>query len=102
MMFAVPLMCWECRYTLLLTRVHPNHCYTVSWISYLTGSNEALYIHPRELELSMKARMCDPGPNCWMLRYIDVANIRNYSKLSMKPPHNSGGTYQNHVRTLLL
>ena len=58
MMFTDSLMCWECRETLLLMRVHPNHDYTVLWSSSLNRSNESLYIHPRALELSMKARMC--------------------------------------------
>ena len=68
MMFAKALMCWECRYTSLLMRVQTNHRDTVLWISYLTGLNEALYIHPRELELSVKARMCNNGTSCWMSR----------------------------------
>ena len=52
-----PLMCWKCRYTSLLIRVHTNHCDTMSWSSSLTGSDEDLYIHTRALELSAIARM---------------------------------------------
>ena len=57
MMLLVPLMCWEYRDTLLLTRLHLSHRSTVSWVSSLTGSNEAFCIHPRALKLSVKARM---------------------------------------------
>ena len=54
-------MCWECSYTSLLMRFQPNHHATMLQSSSLMGSNEALYIHPRGLELSAKARMCVPG-----------------------------------------
>ena len=66
MMFLVPLMCWEYMDTLFMTRVHPNHRGNVSWDFSSTGSHESLCIHPRALELSVKYRMWDPCPNCWM------------------------------------
>ena len=66
-MFSVTLICWEYRDTSLLTRVHPNHRAIVSWGFSLTGLNEYLLIHPRSFELSVKARMWDPCPSCWMV-----------------------------------
>ena len=83
-------------------RVKPNHYDTVSWSSSLTGSYETLYIHPRELELPVKDRMCDPGPSCFMVRYIDVDDARNSSRFSVKTPWNSGGMYQRHARNFSL
>ena len=47
MMFADPLVCWDCKDTSLLMRVQSNHSDAVFWVSYLTGSNDFLYIHPR-------------------------------------------------------
>ena len=44
MMFADPWMCWECRETLLVMRVHTNHRDTIWWSYSLTGSDEAFYI----------------------------------------------------------
>ena len=102
MIFADPLVCWECRDTLLLMRVQPKNRDTMLWIYSLTGSNEALYIHPRALELYMKARVCDPGPICCMVRYIYVSAARNYSKFRMKTPCNSGVMYQIYARLLSL
>ena len=66
MIFAKPLMYWYCRYTSLLIRFQTNHRDTVLWVLSLNGSDEALYIHPRALELSFKVRMCEPGRSCWM------------------------------------
>ena len=65
-MFSVTLMCWEYRYTSLLKRVQPSHRATVSWTTSFTGSNDALCIHPRALEISVKARMWDHCPSCYM------------------------------------
>ena len=42
MVFAVRLVCWECREASLLMRVHTNHLSTMSWSSSLIGSNVAL------------------------------------------------------------
>ena len=67
MMFSVPLTCWEYRYNSLLTRVHPSYQSNVSWGSSSTGPNEALCIHPRSLEISVKARIWDHFPSCWMV-----------------------------------
>ena len=67
MMVVETLMCWECRYTSLMMRVHNNHCDTMSWGSSLNGSNESMYINPRALQLSMEARVCDPGTSCWIV-----------------------------------
>ena len=67
MMFLSPLMCWEFRYTSFLTVVHNRNRDIMSWGFSSTGSNEALCIHPRSLELSVKARMLDPCPSCWMV-----------------------------------
>ena len=102
LMFVYHLMCWECWETLLLMRVNPNHHDTVLWSNSLTVSNEALYIHPRALELSTKDRMCNPDPSCWMVRYIDFSYAINSSRFSLKTPWTSGGMYWRHARPLLL
>ena len=57
------LVCWECSETSLLMRFQTNHIANVSWNSYLVGSNNALYIYPMVLELSVKYRVYAPGPN---------------------------------------
>ena len=64
MMFSVPLMCFEYRYVLLLTSVHPSQSATASWDSAFTGSKDALFIQPSALELSVNVKMCDPYPIC--------------------------------------
>ena len=46
MIFSVTLICWEYMDTSLLKMVHTRHQENVSWGLYLTGSNEALRIHP--------------------------------------------------------
>ena len=66
MMFLVPLICLEYRVTSLLTRFHHSHQANVSCGSSVTDFNEYLCIHPRAIELSRKARMCYPYPNCCM------------------------------------
>ena len=66
--FDVPLMCWEYIDALLIMRVKTNHLATFYCSSSLNRSNDTLYIHPTILELSMKARMCVPGTNFWMVR----------------------------------
>ena len=63
LVFEVPLMFWECSDSLLLLMVQPNLLATVSWSFSLMGSNEALYIYPRELKLSAKTRICIPDTN---------------------------------------
>ena len=63
MMLLVPLMCWEYGDKLLLTRFQTNHQVTVSWDYYFTGSDEALFIQPRSLEISIKARIWDTCPS---------------------------------------
>ena len=85
-----------------MIRFYPSHSYTVSWISYLNVSNETLYIHPRALELSVKTGLCNPGPSCCMLRYIDVSDARNYSEFSVKTPWGCVGMYQLYARPFLL
>ena len=67
MMFYFTLMCWDYRDTSLLMMVHPIHWKTTSWGYSSTGSNDALCIHPRELELSVNDRMWDPCTSCWMV-----------------------------------
>ena len=67
-------------------RVHPRHRATVSWGSSLPGLNEALCIHHRELELSIKARMWDSCPIFWMVMYIDVSEARNPSRFNVRTP----------------
>ena len=67
MTFPVLLMCWYYRDTLLLTRLKPNHLATVSWHTSFTGSNDYLCIHPRAIDLSIKARMCDPCRSFWIV-----------------------------------
>ena len=64
MMFSDTFVCWECRETSLLIRFHSNHRDTISWSYFSTGFNEALYIHPSSLDLSIKDRMCDHGSSC--------------------------------------
>ena len=86
MIFEVPLVCCECIETLVLTRIYPNHLETISCSYYLTGSNYTFYIYPRALEMSVKSSMCVPGPNFWMVRYMDVADANNYSRLSVNMP----------------
>ena len=94
MMFEDPLIFCGCRNTYLLIKFQTKHRDTVSWSSSLTRSNEAFYIHSRDLELSVKAMMCDTGPICWMVRYIYFADARNSSKFIMNVPWNSGRMYQ--------
>ena len=84
MMFSIPLICWEYRDASLLTRVKPIHRSTVSWGSSSTGSNKDLWIHPEELELSVKARMWDPFPSCCMVMYIDVSEASNSSSFNAR------------------
>ena len=67
MTFPCSLACWEYRDTSLVDMVHPIYIETMSWGSSSTGSNETLRIHPRELELYVKVKMCDPCPSCWMV-----------------------------------
>ena len=74
----------------------------MSWGSSLTGYNEDLCIHPRELELSVKARMWNPCPIFWMAMQIDVSEGRNYSRFNIRTPCNSGGMRQRHEMPLLL
>ena len=64
MMFYVPLMCCEYRDVSLLTSVHPSQNASKSCDSVFTGSKDALCIHPKALELSMNAKMCDACPVC--------------------------------------
>ena len=90
-MFLIPLMCWEYRDTLLMMRVHPSHRKTMSWGSTSTGLNESLWIHPRELELSVKARMWDPCPSFWMVMYIDLAEASNWIRFNVRTPCHFGG-----------
>ena len=98
MMFEVTLIC--CKYSdiLLLMRIHTNDLATVSCISYLNVSNCALYIH----EMSMKAIICVPGIMFWMVMYMDVDGTKNYRRLSMEMPWNSGGMWQHNERPLSL
>ena len=74
-MFGIPLMCWEFSDVSLLSRFQPNLLVTVSLSSSLMGSNKALYIHPRALDISVKDTnmMHAPSPNFCMVSYIDVA-----------------------------
>ena len=72
------------------------------WGYSSTGSNEALCIHPRSLELSVKARMLDPCPSCWMVIYIDVSEASNARRFNVRTAFHSGGMYQRHSMTLLL
>ena len=90
MMLSVTLICWAYRYILYLIMVHPIHQATVLWMSYLTGSNEALCIHPHALELFIKAKIRDPCSSCWMVMYIDVAEVRNSSKFNIRTACNYG------------
>ena len=50
----------------------------------------------------MKARMCVPRPNCWMVRNMDVSEANNPSRLSVKTPRNSDRMQQKHTRPLSL
>ena len=54
------------------------------------------------MEMSVKARMCDHGTSCWMVRYIFFADTINYSRFSVKMRWNYGEMYQNHVNPFLL
>ena len=102
MILLVTLMCWEYRYTLLLTSVQPNHCATVSWPLLFTGSKDDLCIHPRELEISVKARKCTPCPSCWIVIYIETDEARKYRSFSVNTPCYSGGMYKLHDMPLSL
>ena len=46
MMFLVPLIFWEYMDTSLLKMIHTRNQENVPWGFYLTGSDEALRIHP--------------------------------------------------------
>ena len=85
-----------------MMRVQLNHIATALWSSYLIGSKNSLYINPRALKLSVKSRICVPGTNFWMVRWIDYDGARNYSTLSMKHPYGSSGIYQYHEMNLSL
>ena len=74
-LFSASLIWWKCVYTLLMTRVHTNHWYTVSWKYSFTGSNEALCIHPKALDMYAKARMWDPGPSSWISCRLILLNL---------------------------
>ena len=89
--FLVPLMCWQYRYTLLLTSVQHIHHETASWPPSFTGSNDALCIHHRALELSEKSRMWDSWPSFWIVIYIDAAEARNSARFSVSTPCHSAG-----------
>ena len=67
MIFPVPLMCCEYRDVSFLTSVHPSQRATASWNSAFAVSKDALCIHPRALELSVNAKMCNPCPSCRMV-----------------------------------
>ena len=62
MMLSVPLICCEYRDVSLLTSVHPSQRDTESCDYAFTGSNDALFIQPNELELYVNAKMCEPCP----------------------------------------
>ena len=64
MIFSVPLICWEYRYTWFLMNVQTNHSATLSWITSFTGSKDTLFIHPRALELFVNVMPLDPCPSC--------------------------------------
>ena len=83
MMFSFTFMCCEYRDISLLTRVQHIHWETVSWDNSFTGSNEDLWIHPRELELSVKVSMWDPCTSLWTVIYIDVAEETKYSRFNV-------------------
>ena len=73
-------------------RVQTNHLVIVPLSSYLIGSNDAVYIQYRALELTAKARICVPGFSFWIVRYIYVSDASNFSSLGVKTPWDPGGT----------
>ena len=97
MMLLVPLMCWEYRDTSLLKSVQPNHRATVSCTPSFIGSKYSLCIHPRALELFVKAGTWDPYPSCWIVIYIETAEVRNSRRLSGSTPFHLEGMYQLHA-----
>ena len=100
MRFLVTLIYWEYRDTLLLMMVYPKHRATVSWVSSLAGSNEALCIHPRLLELSVKSSIWYPYPSCCMVMYIDVYEVSNFSMFNIRMPCNLGRMHHHHSMPL--
>ena len=46
--------------------------------------------------------MCNPGPSCWLVRYIYVSDAGNSSNFSVNAPWNYGGMCNNHARPLSL
>ena len=84
MIFEVPLICWDYSDISLLMMGHPNYLATVLLSSSLTGSNDAFYIHQRAPEIYTKTRMCVIGNFFCIVRYMDVAEANNYSRLTLK------------------
>ena len=76
-MFSVTLMCCEYRDVSLLMSVHTNERATASCDYALTGSKDAMCIHPSALELYVNDKMCDPctilGWSCrWSLLMLGI------------------------------
>ena len=63
MMFSVPLMCFEYRDVLLLTRVQPIQRATSSCDYAFTGSKDALCIQTSAMELYVDSKMCETCPS---------------------------------------
>ena len=99
-MFYLNLVSWECINAFVMVRVFLNKLVTELYGSSFIVSNHALYIHTRAPELSAKDRMCSPGTNCCMKRYIYVTDTSNYCRLIMKILWNSGWIYHHHARPL--
>ena len=64
MVLDMPLMCWEYSDTTGIIKVQSSHIPISSWVYYLIESNDALYIHMRELELSLKAGITRSASFC--------------------------------------
>ena len=59
--------------------VQPNHSYTFLW-SNVFGSKDALYIHPREIYMYMKASTCHYYYGVRKMIWIVISEAKNFSR----------------------
>ena len=65
-------MCCEYREDEAWSIVQPSQWVITSWCGICSGSNEALYTHPKALAMSVKASICWLFPSVYHTRYIVI------------------------------
>ena len=98
---SLPRMCWLYNAALLSINVVANHLATVSWTCWHL-INDALYSHPKELELLVKASIFVLPLAERTVKWMVMTEAINLSKLMDNFPFNSFGNFYRHASPLQL